>query len=197
MVFLPPEPLLLSRSFSKGEQLELHECDDTRPVVRSWADGTDDLENGTGKESKGAVSIHARTWRAISEWRQGKKWARPSEALHSASVPHLGTGTWEVVDVFIWCEVSYSSESNNTIPIKQNSQAGPPTCLLPKKGGGLINETLLSALHKWRIHSLCELCRLSVGLPSPIPSITLTPFLFCAASFRWRRREKRFDFCAY
>lgn len=28
-------------------------------------------------------------------------------------------GTWEVADVFIWCEVSDSSEGTNTIPIKE------------------------------------------------------------------------------
>lgn len=69
-----------------------------------------------------------------------------------------GVVTWEVTDVFIWCEVSYSFEGNNTIPIKQAPQAGPLACLLPNRGGGLINEKLLSALHKCWIHSLCGSC---------------------------------------
>lgn len=35
-------------------------------------------------------------------------------------------GTWEVADVFIWCEVSYSSEGDGTVPVKKTPQAGPP-----------------------------------------------------------------------
>lgn len=85
--------------------------------------------------------------------------------------------------MFIWCEVSYTSDGNNTSPIKQNSQAGPPACILPKKGGGLINETLLSSLHKGRIRSLCEFYRLFLAHPGLSLSCFLTPFLFCAASF--------------
>ena len=142
------------------------------------------------------VTIHVQLWdlgqmeQMIWRMGQGKREKRLLAWILGPGEPFLSGGreksewghegpctvplchTWEQglekwFDVFIWCEVSYSSESNNTVPIKQNSQAGPPTCLLPKKGGDLISETLLSALHKWRIHSLCELCKLFLDFPSP------------------------------
>ena len=90
-----------------------------------------------------------------------------------------GTVTWEVTDVFIWCEVRYSFEGNNSILIKQTPQAGLLACLLPNRGGGLINGTLLSALHKRWIHSLCGSRSLFPALP-----LLFNPFFLCAAYFR-------------
>lgn len=85
-------------------------------VMSSWTDVTDDLGKGIGRER--FVSMNTGSLRAISGWRRGKKGAMPQGSLRGASMPHLGTVTCEVADVFIWCEVSNSSESNNMILIK-------------------------------------------------------------------------------
>lgn len=95
-----------------------------------------------------------------------------AQCLHTTP----GTVTWEVADVFIWCGVSYSSEGNNTIPIKRAPQAGRLACLLPNRAGDLINETLLSALHKWWIHLLCWSCRLFLALLFVL-LVAFNPFL--------------------